>query len=288
MQAICVNSVMPDQAVVATNRRVRAYSLPHLTFPSVAGMLVGSGALAESLRWMRRLRFPPAAPLRRGSVRGPQQKRDMLPRPMHRLGWVQGLIFVDLFTEEKYESTVDSLWGELAWPRGGWAGSVATPPAACLPGAKERIGSSGGMDIAGYGGIGAWGLGWEDLEDMREGYVDPPATADSVFCRALASHPLRPLFLVGSDNTHVYLWEVSKGVCTCCHTAICVPSTPALLLQTVTITLVGLPLVIFEWAFECSSGDSVWEPQGSGDVRSLASGRLPCAPRDSLRERGAL
>ncbi|CAI5525634.1 unnamed protein product [Closterium sp. Naga37s-1] len=68
-----------------------------------------------------------------------------------------------------------------------------------------------GMGIPGYGGIGAWGLGWEDLEDAEEGYVDPPATAESVAGRALAAHPLRPFFLVGSTNTHVYLWQVGRS-----------------------------------------------------------------------------
>jgi hypothetical protein len=55
--------------------------------------------------------------------------------------------------------------------------------------------------------MGAWG-GWEDWEDV-DGCVDPLATVENVSTRALAAHPLRPLFLVGSNNTHIYLWEVS-------------------------------------------------------------------------------
>lgn len=60
--------------------------------------------------------------------------------------------------------------------------------------------------MPGYGGMGAWG-GWEDWEDV-DSFVDPIATVDNVSTKALAAHPSQPLFLVGSNNTHVYLWEV--------------------------------------------------------------------------------
>ncbi|KAF8395669.1 hypothetical protein HHK36_019619 [Tetracentron sinense] len=67
----------------------------------------------------------------------------------------------------------------------------------------------GAFGIPGYAGIGALGLGWGIQEDFEE-FVDPPATVENVRTRALSSHPSRPLFLVGSSNTHVYLWEFGK------------------------------------------------------------------------------
>ena len=65
----------------------------------------------------------------------------------------------------------------------------------------------GAFGIPGYAGIGASGLGWGEQEDFDES-IDPPATIENVRTRALSCHPSRPFFLVGSSNTHVYLWEV--------------------------------------------------------------------------------
>lgn len=60
--------------------------------------------------------------------------------------------------------------------------------------------------IPGYAGIGAAGLGWDDQEDFE--LVDPAATVSNISTQALSHHPCRPFFLVGSSNTHIYLWEV--------------------------------------------------------------------------------
>lgn len=136
----------------------------------------------------------------------------------------KGLIFADTNSREAFSSSLENLWADSHWPKNGWAGSVSTPPPATPPPSSlsrpqtspygqfpSETGMGGlGMGIPGYGGIGAWGLGWEDLEDAQEGYVDPPATLANVDSRALAAHPLRPLFLAGSNNTHVYLWEFGK------------------------------------------------------------------------------
>lgn len=65
----------------------------------------------------------------------------------------------------------------------------------------------GAFGISGYAGAGASSLGWGVQESFDE-FLDPPATLDNVRTRAFASHPSRPLFLVGSSNTHIYLWEV--------------------------------------------------------------------------------
>jgi hypothetical protein len=146
---------------------------------------------------------------------------------------VQGLIFLDLNTRKSFSTTENSLWGQVEWPQNGWAKSESTPlPTFVSPGvglaSKEgrSLGLGGsavglgvltaagtessfkgaGVGIPGYGGVGALGIGLDDWEDFD--VVDPLATLENVSTQAMDSHPLRPLFLVGSRNTHVYLWEV--------------------------------------------------------------------------------
>ncbi|KAI4328931.1 hypothetical protein L6164_021244 [Bauhinia variegata] len=80
-------------------------------------------------------------------------------------------------------------------------GSMARPR-------KDLIGS-GAFGVPGYAGIGATGFGRE-IQQGFEDFVDPPATVDNITTMALSSHPLRPFFLVGSSNTHIYLWEFNK------------------------------------------------------------------------------
>ena len=127
----------------------------------------------------------------------------------------------------------DYIWSEADWPKNGWAGFESTPVPTCvspgvglgskkglhlgLGGATVGTGSlakpgryltgGGAFGIPGYAGIGASGLGWEIQQDFEE-FVDQPATVENVCTRALSSHPSRPFFLVGSSNTHIYLWEV--------------------------------------------------------------------------------
>lgn len=147
---------------------------------------------------------------------------------------MQGLVYLDLSSHVTYTESQDNLWAQADWPRNGWAGAISTPVSTLvtpgiglggrkgsgigLGGAAVGLGAlpKGGKEIGqgavafgmpGYGGMGAWG-GWEDWEDV-DGCVDPLATVENVSTRALAAHPLRPLFLVGSNNTHIYLWEVS-------------------------------------------------------------------------------
>lgn len=47
-------------------------------------------------------------------------------------------------------------------------------------------------------------MGW----DVEDHLIDPPATVKNTISRAFSCHPSRPFFLVGSANTHIYLWEV--------------------------------------------------------------------------------
>lgn len=61
--------------------------------------------------------------------------------------------------------------------------------------------------LPGYANTGGSSLGWGVQEDFDE-FLDPPATVENVRTRAFSTHPSRPFFLVGSSNTHIYLWEV--------------------------------------------------------------------------------
>lgn len=65
----------------------------------------------------------------------------------------------------------------------------------------------GAFGIPGYAGMGASGLGWEIQQDFEE-FVDAPPTVENISTRAFSGHPSRQFFLVGSSNTHIYLWEV--------------------------------------------------------------------------------
>lgn len=67
--------------------------------------------------------------------------------------------------------------------------------------------NGGAIGVSGYAGIGISSLGWGIQEDFEQ-FVDPPPTVDSVRTSSFSSHPSKPLFLVGSSNTHIYLWEV--------------------------------------------------------------------------------
>ncbi|MCO5603438.1 hypothetical protein L7F22_057588 [Adiantum nelumboides] len=145
----------------------------------------------------------------------------------------KGLMYFDINTGKNFTYSESSLWSQSEWPRNGWANSESTPiPTFVSPGvglrskegpslglggatvgeglnnvAKESSFKGVGIGIPGYGGMGALGLGWEEWEDY-EGVIDPLATMESVNTQAMDSHPLRPLFLVGSRNTHIYLWEM--------------------------------------------------------------------------------
>ncbi|KAK6239684.1 hypothetical protein QUC31_005153 [Theobroma cacao] len=133
----------------------------------------------------------------------------------------------------------DYIWSGADWPHNGWAGCESTPVPTCvspglglgnnkgaqlgLGGATIGVGSlarpgrdltgGGAFGIPGYAGIGASGLGWAVQGDFEE-FVDPPATVENISTRAFSSHPSRPVFLVGSINTHIYLWEYGKDKAT--------------------------------------------------------------------------
>lgn len=149
---------------------------------------------------------------------------------------MQGILFFNWEDGLPYEEKSDYVWADADWPCNGWAGSEATPIPTCVSpevglgkkgtvlgfgGATVDVGlltrpgkdftGSGTFGVPGYAGISS-GLGWEIQEDFDQ-CVDPPATVENVRTRALSTHPSRPLFLVGSSNTHVYLWEVSSLVC---------------------------------------------------------------------------
>lgn len=137
--------------------------------------------------------------------------------------WGDGLPFSD---------PSDYIWAQADWPQDGWACMESTPAPICISpslsfgsnkntqlgldgatvgaGYRARIGrdltGGGAFGIPGYAGIGATGMGWG--MDEFDKFVDPPATLSNITGSALAAHPSRPFFLVGSSNTHIYLWEV--------------------------------------------------------------------------------
>ncbi|XP_061370355.1 uncharacterized protein LOC133313063 [Gastrolobium bilobum] len=151
----------------------------------------------------------------------------------------KGIVFFDLEDGSPFSGKSDLLWAKADWPQNGWAGSESTPAPTCvspgvglgskkgahlgLGGATVGVGSSawpsrdltggGALGILGYAGTDASELGWEIQQDFED-FVDPPATLENVTTRALSSHPMRPFFLVGSGNTHIYLWEFNKDKAT--------------------------------------------------------------------------
>ncbi|PNY04245.1 hypothetical protein L195_g000661 [Trifolium pratense] len=144
----------------------------------------------------------------------------------------KGIVFFHLEDEIPFSGSADHLWTKADWPQNGWAGSESTPAPTCvspgvglgskkgahlgLGGATVGMDSSawpsrdliggGALGMPGYAGIGASGLGWETQQDFED-FVDPLATLENTSTRAFSSHPMRPFFLVGSSNTHIYLWE---------------------------------------------------------------------------------
>ncbi|KAK7381980.1 hypothetical protein VNO80_00582 [Phaseolus coccineus] len=152
----------------------------------------------------------------------------------------KGIMFFHLEDEIPHSGkSNDLLWATADWPQNGWAGSESTPTPTCvspgvglgsnkgahlgLGGATVGVDSStwpsndltggGVLGMLGYADIGASRLGWEIQQDFED-FVDPPATLDNISTRALSSHPMRPFFLVGSSNTHIYLWEFNKDKAT--------------------------------------------------------------------------
>ncbi|KAJ4797154.1 transducin family protein / WD-40 repeat family protein [Rhynchospora pubera] len=147
----------------------------------------------------------------------------------------KGLLFFDWTDGQHHNDEADYLWSESDWPVNGWAGYESTPVPTCispgigqgskrdthlgLGGAATSLGTlakpgremtgGGAFGIPGYAGIGAASLVWGQHDEF-DVFSDRPPTAENVQSCALSHHPSRPLLLVGSCNTHVYLWEFGK------------------------------------------------------------------------------
>lgn len=149
----------------------------------------------------------------------------------------KGLVFFN-WSDKQYDrkfADAEYVWSGSDWPSDGWAGCEPAPTPTFIStgagpvrrkglqlgsrGATIGLGSlakpgrdltgGGAFGIPGYAGIGASGFGWGEPEEFED-FVDPPATLENIHSRALSRHPSLPLFLVGSSNTHVYLWEFGK------------------------------------------------------------------------------
>ncbi|KAK4411525.1 DmX-like protein 1 [Sesamum angolense] len=151
----------------------------------------------------------------------------------------KGIIFFNWEDGVLHSDKSEYIWAEADWPHDGWAGSESIPvPTYVSPGvglgikkgAHLGLGGAtigggalripgrdltggGAFGITGYAGTGSPRLGWGVQEGFDE-FLDPPAMVDNIRTRAFASHPSRPFFLVGSSNTHIYLWEFNKDVAT--------------------------------------------------------------------------
>ncbi|KAM7276220.1 hypothetical protein ACFE04_018086 [Oxalis oulophora] len=164
----------------------------------------------------------------------------------------KGINFFTWDDENHFREQPNYIWSDADWPHNGWAGSESTPVPTCvspgiglgskkgthlgLGGATVGVSSplarpgrdltgGGAFGVPGYAGMGASGLGWEIQEDFEE-FVDPPATVDNIRTRAFSSHPSMPFFLVGSNNTHIYLWEFGKDKATATYGVLPVANVP--------------------------------------------------------------
>ncbi|XP_048563439.1 uncharacterized protein LOC125543966 isoform X2 [Triticum urartu] len=147
----------------------------------------------------------------------------------------KGLVFFNWYGNQQDKKSAEYILSGSEWPSDGWACPETTPAATLISpsvgpgrrrgshlgsdGANIGVGSlvkpgrdltgGGAFGIPGYAGIGASGFGWGEPDEFED-FVDPPATLENIHSRALSRHPSLPLLLVGSSNTHVYLWEFGK------------------------------------------------------------------------------
>ncbi|XP_015699102.1 uncharacterized protein LOC102707069 [Oryza brachyantha] len=147
----------------------------------------------------------------------------------------KGLVFFNWNDKQHNKKLTEYMWAGSDWPLDGCAGCESTPTSTSVSpsvGLGRRKGShlssggptiglgslakpardltgGGAFGIPGYAGIGASGFGWGEPDEFED-FVDPPATLENIHSRALSCHPSLPLLLVGSSNTHVYLWEFGK------------------------------------------------------------------------------
>ncbi|CAM8911029.1 unnamed protein product [Rhodiola kirilowii] len=118
------------------------------------------------------------------------------------------------------------LWSEADWPHHGWAKSISDSSDTSIDGKNVIDAAGSGSSPAKFerdkGQNKGHYLSW-DVEDLL---IDSPATVNNTISRAFSSHPSRPFFLVGSANTHIYLWEFGKDRATATYGVLPAASVP--------------------------------------------------------------
>uniref|UniRef100_A0A1J3IBJ8 DmX-like protein 1 n=1 Tax=Noccaea caerulescens TaxID=107243 RepID=A0A1J3IBJ8_NOCCA len=104
----------------------------------------------------------------------------------------KGIIFFRLENGGSCDDQSNYIWSDADWTHNGCANSESTP-----------VPTSVSLGV----GLGDKKRTQEDVEQ----FVDPPPTVETVITRAFSSHPTLPLFLVGSSNTLIHLWEFGKN-----------------------------------------------------------------------------
>lgn len=151
----------------------------------------------------------------------------------------KGLCFFNYKSDQNFRKHDEYLWLGSDWPQNGWGGCESKLGSSYVSGgiglrskSEAHLGFGDGaidfnslsgpercptigdpFESPGYARIGASSLSWYEQEEFDE-FTDPPATVTNVSSQALSRHPCRPFLLVGSINTHIYLWEFGKDSAT--------------------------------------------------------------------------
>uniref|UniRef100_A0A7N0UFW7 Uncharacterized protein n=1 Tax=Kalanchoe fedtschenkoi TaxID=63787 RepID=A0A7N0UFW7_KALFE len=173
------------------------------------------------------------------------------------------------------------IWSEADWPQHGYVGSSFTSEPRQIP--SDAIGSKSVIDAAGgasspikFGSDLGHGKGYRSGWDVEDHLIDPPATVNNIISRAFSSHPYRPFFLVGSANTHIYLWEFGKDRATATYGVLPVATvSPPYAIPSIS----ALKFDVLGHRFATAALDgtiNTWQLEVGGRNNILPSESLPC------------